>query len=194
LSEKFGGGARFMFVVPQTHQQHAHGAGENRRQFEAAPVNAVSEEGSSAGIEWWNFFHQTRGEQKNEDRQHGGNRQGGHDGYATRQRHGLIVDFPVTGIIDKICAQTPFSPKRQRQQRREKRPGERGEVDDCKSHSSAMLPVWAGGCQFQIKGVQRVDHAFDGKVLADKFAARLPKALAQGRVVGKKRQFFDETG
>jgi len=40
---------------------------------------------------------------------------------AAGERNGRVVNFSVAGIVHQICAQTPFAPQRQHEQRRQKR-------------------------------------------------------------------------
>ena len=80
-------------------------------------------------------------EDKNKRREDQGNDQSGHYGEAAGERHGLIVDFTVAGIVDETDAETPFSPERQREQRNEKRAEKCGRVNECESHAGEFC-LW----------------------------------------------------
>jgi hypothetical protein len=155
-------------------------------------VDAVGEKRGGGHVERRPFHRELAPEPEDEDCENCRHRQGCYDRQPSREGHGFVVNFSVSGIIHEPGAQTPFLPERQREERREKRAGKSGEVNDNKSHSSTMLPVLAGGCQFQIKRMQFIHHVLGGKVFADEFTPGLAEPFAQGAAIGEARQSVRE--
>ena len=104
-----------MFVVQPAKHDHRNRAERNYCKFNGAAVQSMRNKMRLAGNVHTELDQNCAGRERQQNT--------GEHGEATGERHGRVVDFAPAWIVHKICAQTPVSPKRQRQQRCQQRAG-----------------------------------------------------------------------